>query len=1011
MTLDGALLDQKCDGDPFAGPAPRIYTVPAGRPFLLDLAKGLARSTALAGDPLNLADVTLILPTRRAARELNEAVLAVNRPDGGAVFPPRVRSLGDVDEDELLIGGGLDADFDLPPAIPTQSRLMLLARLVSEWDRARGRPENALGALALARDLAGLLDSLYTEEIPAERLHDLAPDIFAAHWRESAEFLKIITEVWPAVLDERGETDPTLRRVKLMDAYTAYLNDTQPNTPVIVAGSTGAAPAAQRLMSVVAQLPMGAVVLPGLDLDLDDAAWSAIDDPHPQAGLKRLLEALNAERSHVRVWPGVGDPSARFERAGVLSAALRPADATHDWLPLLQNLMQDASTFQSALSELDLIEAKDTEEEARVIALALRETLETKNARAALVTPDRGLARRVSAQLRRWDVEADDSAGAPLDRTEVGTLLRQTARWAEDVSRPIPLLALLKHPLTTLGLSRAELLSRTRRLDQNILRGLRPKPGFEGLRGKIEAAKSPDATLLDLIDRLETAVTPFLNVSSVDGCRLEALIHAHIETAEKLSRSEAETSLWAGETGEAAAVALSKILAAAPDAPAIAPHAYAAIFDELLAGAVVRPVPKGTDRIAILGPLEARLISADHIILGGLNEGVWPRETRIDPWLNRPMRAELGLPSLERRIGLAAHDFAQLASAPKVTLARAMRADGSPQTASRWIVRLQNLLRAAECLDLVDKTAERTGWAQALDKPEAYRPSLPPSPRPPVAARPRALHATRVELLLRDPYAIYARYVLGLRPLDAIDQMADAAIRGTLIHDMASDIASADMQGKPIDAEKVLTHRINATGLDSATERLWRPRLERALEAFLIWREEELRRARPVLIEEQGQLGVDAPGGPFYLRARADRIDLDTDGKYRIIDFKTGAPPSRAQVLAGLSPQLPLEALIAEAGGFQNLAPADTADLIYVRLGGSAKDGPVSVIDQTAGPKPLVEATLKGLRELVAAFDDPITPYLSQPRPQFQNDWGDYDHLSRRKEWSAPGANGEGNGA
>ena len=699
--------------DIFAAAAPRFYSIEPGRPFLADLAQNLA--DAAGDDPLSLADVEIFLPTRRAVRALREAFVSVAR-QGKASLLPRIRPLGDVDEDEFALDeeAGDDA-IDLPPAISSLERRLVLARLVAAADRAFAGQENWPAALAAAKELAALLDSFYAEEVDFSVLQTLAPAQHAAHWERSLSFLKIATEMWPAYLDAAGRMDPSARRAKLIDLQTERLQKLQPQTPVIIAGTTGSAPAVARLMGVASRLPKGAVILPGLDRALarDAKAWAAIadEDAHPQAGLKALLEKLKINPSDVRAWP-VGGAS---RRSALLSLALRPASATDDWREMVVEARAADSGLKNASAGLSLVTAPDEEAEANAIALMLREALETPDRTAMLVTPDRNLSRRVAAKMRRWDVAVDDSAGIPFANSPCGTYLRLASVWMASPSDPAAAIALAQHPLAGFGLDDR---SRRRALAafNEAARGLAPKATVNGLREKINQSHRAE-TAEPIAAALERACAHSPESAKASfAAHLSALIRIAEDIAANNEEAGAER-LWRGEDGEAGALLLADLSAMAETLGEISANDFVPAFAQMIAGAAVRRRAPAHPRLSILGPLEARLQSADLVILGGLNEGVWPGDAGSDPFLSRPMRKEIGLPSLERRIGLAAHDFAQLAAARTVTLTRPARTGGAPAKPSRWIVRLRNILEGAEAMKPLDASARFDAWMAALDAP------------------------------------------------------------------------------------------------------------------------------------------------------------------------------------------------------------------------------------------------------------------------------------------------------
>jgi ATP-dependent helicase/nuclease subunit B len=792
----------------------------------------------------------------------------------------------------------------------------------------------------------------------------------------------------------------------LLEAQAEAWRRRPPKNPVIVAGSTGSIPATARLIRAVAELPQGLVVLPGLDREADDETWRSVgDDPsHPQHGLARLLAGLGVERSEVGDWRH-GHPASSLEaRADLLHAALRPAETTTEWRRLAKR--PEGPRLVGALDGVERIDCASAGGEALVIALQLRQALEIAGRTAALVTPDRGLARRVAAELRRWGIEIDDSAGVPLAETPPGTFLRLTARMAAESLAPVPLLAALKHPLATGGLSEGAFRGRVRALEVAVLRGPRPAPGFDGLIRALEAAGA-EPTLIGWAVGLAELAEPFARTIRGPAAILADIAARHLEFAERLAASDNASGaerLWAKEAGEAAAGFTADLLDASADAPPLSGETYPALLASLMAGRVVRPSYGRHPRLSILGPLEARLQHSDVVILGGLNEGTWPAETDPGPWLSRPMRRDFGLPAPERRIGLAAHDFVQLASASRVILTRATRVEGTPTVPSRWLLRMDALLGALGKTGGLGREAPQwLAWAQALDRPAKIAPHGPPAPRPPVSARPREISVTQVETWMRNPYALYARSILRLRPLEPIDADPGAAEKGTLVHEALEAFFKAHPETLPSDPEAALIaagERVfRALRAKPGLWAFWWPRFLR----IAGWFAEAERRRRGesarAWSEVPGILALDGPAGPFRLGAKADRIDLLRDGQLAIADYKTGALPSAKAVRLGFAPQLPLEAAIAAATGFAGVPAAQACRLEYWRLTGGEPPGETKVLSDD--PDQLAGQALDGLRQLIAAYDDPAAAYLAVPRPDWAPRFDDYAHLARIKEWSA----------
>lgn len=998
-----------------------LYTIDPHLPFVDALARGLMARIEKEnpGNALALARATVLLPTRRAVRSLREAFLRAS--EGRPLLLPRMMPLGDLDEDELAIEGGMDGEGDatLPPVIGGLRRQLILARLVMRFGGLSwSTPPDASQAAELARELARLLDQMETERLGFDQLKDLVPDHLASHWQATLEFLKIVTEYWPKELEAQGAIGPAERRNRLLAAQAEKWKGEPPDGWVVAAGSTGSIPATADLLAIVARLTRGAVVLPGFDQSLDEADWAALAESHPQYGLAKLLEHMGAGPGDVRPfeddWPHGLAPRAPDARAGVLSAAMAVSP-------------QPKTPPGNALDGIALANCPGPSEEAAVIALRMRGVLETPGRTAALVTTDRGLARRVAARLAHWGIEVDDSAGTPLAATEAGSFFRLIAEMTADRFAPLSVLACLKHPLAGGGQAAAGFRAMARALELNVLRGPRPAPGVDGLAQRIttakEEAKPDDRPGLDALQNwtraLAGTVAPFAAAMAARDATLSDIAAAHAEAAEALAATDEEdgaSRLWHGDDGEALAALVGEILESAGQLPPLPGSRYPALLGALMAGRVVRPRWGRHPRLHIWGPLEARLQHADVMILAGLNEGTWPPEAGADPWMSRPMRAALGLPLPERRVGLAAHDFSQAFSAPEVLLTRAEREGGTPTVPSRWLARLEN---AVPKDIFAGVKARGAAWARAAqvrdDPPERAAPAPErPAPRPPLAARPRQLSVTQIETLQINPYAVYARHVLGLKPLDDIDADAGAAERGTFTHEALQKFVEKWRDALPGPDVETVAGELTAIGREvfrpvvatPGVHAFWWPRFERI--AAWVAALEIGRRAKltPIGAECRGEITIETPGGPFILTGIADRMEEDTDGRRLIVDYKTGSLPSARDMKAGFAPQLPLLAAIAEDGGFPGLGAGEVVGLAYWRLSGGEPAGEEKEFAVPASDA--AEAALNGLKTLIALFDDPEWPYLPHPVAGHAPRFDDYAHLARVKEWAATDAGADG---
>lgn len=969
----------------FGGPAPRLRCAPASAPFLDVLADAMVAELQPARDPFALADALVLLPNRRAARGLIDAFA---KRLGGAALLPTMRPLNDpyADDDPDVWGADPIADDILPPIDKLQRR-MQLAALIRARDKAENGVEDPARALALADELGKLLDSASTvDHVDWKKLPKLVEEIeLARHWQSSAAFLDIIATFWPEHLKERGQSDPAEHGAALRRALAARWKAKPPTRPVIIAGSTGSIATTRELMRVVSRLPRGVVVLPGIDVDLDDGSWRMVGDQHPQHALKATLAALGVERDSVPLLR-VEDERGRARRV-LMREALAPAEKTADWLARLDAAGGKDFVRQGA-SGLRLLEAATEDEEAMAIALLVREALEKPDGSAAIVTPDAALARRIESKLARWGIEPNVSHGLPLRETDAGRLMALLCELARDPGEPVALAALLKHPRVGLARDAAALTV----LEHKGLRGPRRYDSLAELatldqRVEIKAWDGARG----IVDMVAAALKPLTELMSHRQVLLAEFADALTQSAEKLTAFD----VWQGRDGEAVATLLREANKHGAELGEMEAHAAPRVMLRLMDGREVPPLQTSGDaRVAIWGLLEARLQRRDLMILAGLNEGVWPAPPGEDPFLSRAMRAKLGLPSVDARIGLAAHDFAQLANAPNVVLSRALRREGSPTLASRWLWRLKTLVQGAQAE--LQSANDYIDYARALDKPAAIVPAQAPKPRPPAGKRLTQVSVTTVETLIRDPYAVYARRILKLDHLLPIGAPAGPAERGTAVH---AAIEKFEDGSDPAKLTRLLDEALRLYGIPAERRAAERERLGVSVAALIAWFEERRARNAAVYREVRGELDVDG----VKLTGVADRIEIGA-GHAAILDFKTGAPPSDKQVSTGLSPQLLLEAAMLARGVFKDEARgivvprADVTELIYWRFGNA--DPTPRAVSLEDGPYEAAEKALSSLRGLFARYADENQAFLSKPRVQFIKPYAEYDHLARRKEWA-----------
>lgn len=962
-------------------PDPRVFALPPGADFPAELIAGL--EARLAGQPPEaLARVHLIVNTRRMARRIRDLYDA-----GPPRLLPRISLLTDLG-DSWALGA-------LPSAAPPLRRRLQLAQLVARLIEAQPDLAARASTYDLADSLAELIDEMQGEGVSHEALLDLDVSDLSGHWARAQQFFTIIEDF----LADPDTLDAQARQRRVVERLIADWERVPPEGPVILAGSTGSRGTTLMLMQAVARLPQGALVLPGFDFDLPGEVWDGLDraltgEDHPQFRYRRLMDGLGLGSQQIAPWTGTPPPAPARNR--LISLALRPAPVTDAWMregPALDDLA-------GATQDVTLVEAPSPRAEALAIALRLRQAAE-EGQRAALITPDRMLTRQVTSALDRWGILPDDSAGLPLHLSAPGRFLRHVAELFTQPLTGVALLTLLKHPLTHSGAERGEHLRHSRDLELHLRRHGPPFPDAAAFRAiqtqREERGKPPfPEPWLDWLSGC------FAGQTLVGARPLSDWVARLRQVAEAIASGPEGGSgeLWLKKAGEEALKTVTALEQEAAAGGEMTARDFADLLGALLQQGEVHDRDTPHPHILIWGTLEARVQGADLLILGGLNEGTWPEAARPDPWLNRAMRDQAGLLLPERRVGLAAHDFQQAAGAREVWLTRAARSDDAETVASRWLNRLTNLLGGlsasggTEALEAM-RARGRTwlAWCVALEA-ATPRPAAPrPSPRPPLAARPRQLSVTEIKRLIRDPYAIYARHVLRLRPLDPLVQEPDALLRGIVMHEVLERIVRGSLtEGVPdrarflAEAERVMEETVPWP----TARRLWLARLGRVADWFVESEIARQARATPAAFECRGRAELGLHG--FALTGTADRIDRDGAGNVILYDYKTGAPPN-AKVQARFDKQLLLEAAMAEQGAFEGLEPAPVRDAVFIGLG-STPGEVAAPLDEEPPEKVWAE-----FGALIAAYFQPEQGFTARRAMQKDKDVGDYDQLARFGEW------------
>ena len=1003
--------------------AANLYTVPASLDFVASVAAGLIERAKQ--DPLALADNVILVPDRAMAMALRAAFVA--QLGEGVAMLPQIEAADSLDAETVALQVAKDsrrarALLNLPPVVTTAERQMVLAREIMKMD---GVSPSLPAAMKLAAELGGLIDAAARHDVDLKKLDTMAAGKYQAQWQKTRDVLRIVTDIWPAYLGQQGRIDGCTRRRAVLSALSVHWRHNPPRQKITAVGFRDRDPGTLDLLAAIASAPQGEIVLQGFDPAIDDASWQQLGESHGDYATRVLFERIHASKADVALWPG------RVERTG-FARAVNPEQTNQARQKLLREAMRPAATAEGwgnlsldaqALNGMDMITAGSPQEEASVIALKLRETLEVPGRTAAFVTADRALARRVSARLRHWNIDVPDSAGATLSASPLGIYLYATAHMAAEEWAPIPFLQALKHPLAALGRDPAAFKAELAVLEDKALHGPRPAPGARGVRASLRAtfneaatrrvgampaeeAKLQERALKKLVRDIVKAGDAYFKLMARRRPQpFHELLDAHIRFCEALADTPEQAGaqrLWRGADGVRAARFLSDLRQHAHLLPPMTGRDYAAIIDQMMRAVKVPQSAPAHPRLKILTPEQALLARADIVIVGGLTAQSFPPPPNENPWLTANMMAELGLPRPAATKGDAAHAFTQLLSAPNVLLTRAVRSGDAPTVASPLLTRLMMVVKAAGLEKNLVGKSQLLDIHTALQTPAEVNPIDPPAPTPAAKLRPRQLPVTAVETLMRDPYSVYARYVLKLRakpPIDAAPGVADRGIATHAALDAFIRRYPEALPEQPYEELLKIGRETFAAHLDNPTvQSFWWPRFERVAAWFVRFEQERREMSRNLGTEVQGKLEIDLGDSIFTLTAIADRIDMNHSDQVEIIDYKTGSVPTQKSVALGFSPQMTLEALIAFTGGFEGIDAGNVGTLQYWKLSGGRPAADVTQIK--ADVRQLVTEARDGITGLMRHFADASTPYVSIPRPDWAPRYNNYAHLSRIGEWA-----------
>ena len=980
-----------------------VYTIAAGADFLEILADAVLKRFPVHQPHQPLSDWTILLPTRRAARAFGEIL---QRQSGlKAMVMPRIKPIGDLDEDRLL--DEMEA-FDLPPAMSKAATFVILQDLVRSWasrhadiDFAKDILASPAQALNLAKSLNEFITTIETQECDIGKLEALYDFELAEHRGAIISLLQLATVTLREEQAARHTMGAAARRSAIIRMEAKRIAHSHHSGPIIAAGSTGTIPATRELLAAIAGHEEGAVILPGLDLEIDPLSWTVLKEEHPQFALQQLLVSLGVTPNQVELLGSHSTP-----RNFLISEMMRPSETAERWH---ETLPVEKVKLAKSLGGITEIAAPDRHVEARTIAVILRHALEEPTQTAILVTPNRDLAKRVISELARWNIAITDSAGLTLGQFKLAAAFDLLLQAVLDGFSPQTAFALLRHADVHENMSAKGL----EKFECAVLRGLTLSGStYEGLAQQARALHAVDYHPHPIVKALTDE--DWQNIFTL-GHRLDGLIKGfdaasatplaeHVKNFEAILRKLTSPDAWSDAANNTFLNFLVQLTSETQLSNPLPMQDAALLLRELLRSTTVHPDLPSHPRLAILGTLEARLITANLMILGGLNEGAWPAQPDTGPWLNRNMRKELGMPQPERDIGMAAHDFEQGLAYPKVILTWSKRIDHAPASPSRWLLRLANVRGAAGIEPNAKPGTDWIALAALLKTPNGAEPLsepiLKPAFPPPLASRPRRFSATEVEKLIRNPYAIYARKILALEPLAAFGFAPDASDRGTLFHQ------ALHMWNKQIDrSEKALLaageEAFVALNFNAEARNFWWPHFRRVA-VWLAERERDLEKdLSSIKTETTGRLEFKIDGDDYVLTARADRIDVMQNGAVRLIDYKTGGLPSVDQVQTGLSPQMTLESALLLQGAFAPLSPRSIAQAFYIQIGRSRSS---MKLRPAAGDKgleldELAKQHLARFKTLLHIYRGEDVAYLPRAIPNKDDSEADFDHLSRYLEW------------
>ena len=991
-----------------------LFTIAPHASFLEILANNILDGTLLNGwdisSDFGLSDITIFLPTKKSRLELADIF---NKKLNGALLPD-IKTFGDEKEEEsVFLPPNNLAPFDLEPlpkAISTIRRSLILSKLTQGY--LKEKPLSSSQVFALSSSLSSLIDDCHIEDVKIENLKNITPDNLSENWQENLEFLKIAFDVLPHILKEENLIDIALLQKIKLQRQAENLENIYKNKPIIAAGSTGSVLATAKLLKAITKLKRGVVVFPSLDISLSNETLKTLSDKktnphsHPQYVLVETLKNLGAKLGDVKELA----PKKNTTRTNIIRSSLALMNESANWANIRKKYQDDIKT---AFKDISFIGADNDELQARAIAFATYDFL-IKNKSVGIISPNRNLARRISVELKRFNIEVDDSAGTPLFHTPIMRFARQVITLVKGNFSSLDLVALLQNKFTHFALSRAEINKRAQWLEYALLRGQNPKEGIDGLRialkqnlnnenpyAPLKLSEKQGEELSDLFDRLEITLNPLIVLFSNKKIKIAQFANVFERVILDIVKDENDDLKILQNWLQNLSKEDENI------------NLEVDVFDiesslqSLMANISSHAKTAFNAPVNIWGQLEARLQNKDLMILAGLNETIWPKIADPGVWLSRNMAVELGLEPKEKRIGQAAHDFEMALGNENVIISYAKRKGVDPIQPSRFLQRLSAFIGdeiSQECQKKGDIWLEK---ALNIDFCENVTPALRPSPNPKKALRPKSLSVTEIETLMRSPYDIYAKYILNLKPLDPLGMKPDARNRGNIIHAIFEQFIKEkiDINSKEAFEDIMKIAKENFASLNNPSQEILHfKRFENIAREFIKFekiRDKEIKKRNA---EVKGNWKLNGADPIFTLRGKADRIDILNNGELEILDFKTGSIPDAKDMRGFFAPQMLLEAAMAREGAFKNIIPAKIASLKYIKLSFSPKSFEITdyKFEKNTNLDLAVDKIIERLSRHVHEYLlNDKTPMSARIFPNLNQKFiGNYEHLSRTGEWS-----------